>query len=65
MYIFDVRCPHCKNHMKFSSQEMNIEKKRKSCVYCGKSFPIRQNISPTGPKQLNAEFSTFSVEPKH
>ena len=35
-----VRCPNCGNTMKCEPKGENLRKKRKSCVYCGKSFGV-------------------------
>ncbi len=39
-----VRCPHCKNSMKYQSQSTILADKRKQCVYCPKSFGVHDNI---------------------
>ncbi|MFO7711496.1 MAG: hypothetical protein R6V53_07030 [Candidatus Woesearchaeota archaeon] len=35
--VITVRCPHCKNKMKYQAAKLN---RRKVCVYCGKSFKV-------------------------
>lgn len=37
-------CPKCKNKMKYKSQDKIITGKRKTCVYCGKSFSVGENV---------------------
>jgi len=37
-------CPKCKNRMKYQSQDKILTGKRKACVYCGRSFLVRENI---------------------
>jgi len=39
-----LKCPKCKNNMKYQSMDGNIIGKSKRCVYCGRSFKIRDNI---------------------
>lgn len=41
-----LRCPNCKNTMKYMTQKAGdtILGKQKVCVYCGKSFSVRNNI---------------------
>ncbi|MBI2134935.1 hypothetical protein HYU09_03015 [Candidatus Woesearchaeota archaeon] len=41
--MFLLQCPKCKNRMKYSSAGLISEKNKKRCVYCGKSFSVRQN----------------------
>jgi|SaaInlStandDraft_4_1057021.scaffolds.fasta_scaffold26098_3 hypothetical protein len=40
MYL--VKCPSCKNNMKYQPRG-SLDKKKKRCVYCGKSFTIHSN----------------------
>ncbi|MBL7055835.1 hypothetical protein ISS07_02900 [Candidatus Woesearchaeota archaeon] len=42
--LFLLKCPNCKHEMKYDSAGPVSEKKRKRCVYCGKSYPVRKNI---------------------
>ncbi|MBD3164807.1 hypothetical protein GF323_06430 [Candidatus Woesearchaeota archaeon] len=42
--IFLVRCPKCKHTMRYQSKTMILAGKRKSCVYCGRSFKARNNL---------------------
>jgi len=37
-----LRCPKCKNQMNYESVG-RITKKRKRCVYCGKSFKVSES----------------------
>jgi uncharacterized Zn finger protein len=39
-----LKCPSCKNNMKYASLKKEISKCRKRCVYCGKTFKILGNI---------------------
>jgi len=41
--IYLLKCPACRNKMKYSPMKAG-DKKRKACVYCGKSFSIIGNI---------------------
>jgi hypothetical protein len=45
MRIFLLRCPKCKNTMKYQSKDSILTGKRKACVYCGKSFLVRKNLT--------------------
>ncbi len=40
--IILVRCPHCKQRMRYQPQN-NLISKRKTCVYCGRSFAINED----------------------
>ena len=40
--MFLLRCPHCKNDMKYHTDALTD--KRKKCVYCPKSFVVRPNV---------------------
>ncbi|MBI2140022.1 hypothetical protein HYU14_03795 [Candidatus Woesearchaeota archaeon] len=65
MKLFLVRCPHCHNAMKYSCDDDILTGKRKACVYCGKSFLVRKNL--TAQKEKSPTMTTFSVsfdEPK-
>lgn len=42
--ILLLRCPKCKNNMKYNATSIYLSDKRKRCVYCGKSFKIKDNI---------------------
>lgn len=42
--VIELRCPHCNNTMKYATQDRKVYKKRKTCVYCGKSFRVDTNI---------------------
>jgi len=39
-----LKCPKCKHNMKYQAKSMILAKKRKQCVYCGKSFLVGENI---------------------
>gem|GEM_PF-1095639 len=42
--ILILRCPKCKNNMKYNAASILLADKRKRCVYCGRSFKIKDNI---------------------
>jgi len=44
MRVFILRCPRCKNEMKYQSKDSILIKKRKKCVYCGKDFKVSDYI---------------------
>jgi hypothetical protein len=51
--ILTLRCPHCCSFMNYSPRGEFLNK-RKSCVFCGKSFVInRDNISPQTLSQVH------------
>lgn len=35
-----LKCPQCKNEMKYQTNDTLLKNKRKTCVYCGKNFKI-------------------------
>ena len=37
-----MKCPKCKNKMKYQSKEMYLAGKKKKCVYCGKNFAVNK-----------------------
>ena len=39
-----LRCPKCKQKMKYQPRDVILTKKVKRCVYCGKSFKVWENI---------------------
>jgi uncharacterized protein YbaR (Trm112 family) len=39
-----LKCPKCKNSMKYMPLKQGIIGKSKKCVYCGKNFNVRDNI---------------------
>lgn len=41
---FLLRCPKCKNKMMYQAMDSKLMGKRKSCVYCGRSFSVKENI---------------------
>ena len=45
MKILFLKCPKCENTMKYQSRDTILTNKRKICVYCGKSFLIRENMA--------------------
>ena len=42
--MFLLRCPRCKQTMKYQCLGGKLEKKRKSCVYCGRNYEVKNNI---------------------
>ncbi|MBS3102705.1 hypothetical protein J4458_04645 [Candidatus Woesearchaeota archaeon] len=42
--ILLLKCPKCSNQMKYQSQNMILTGKRKRCVYCGKTYNVRNSI---------------------
>ncbi len=42
--MFLLKCPKCGNKMKYQSKGIVLTGKRKRCVYCGKSYKIRDSI---------------------
>lgn len=48
MRIFLLRCPKCKNTMKYGGRDSILTGKRKVCVYCGRSFLVRKHIAQEG-----------------
>jgi len=38
--MFLVRCPKCKNKMKYNPLDGKVKGKKKRCVYCGYTFTI-------------------------
>jgi len=42
--MFLLQCPGCKNRMKYQNRGSIIIKKSKKCVYCGRSFKVRDSI---------------------
>jgi len=41
--IYLLKCPGCKHNMKYSPMKSGSNK-RKTCVYCGRSFAVIGNI---------------------
>ncbi|MFT4309078.1 MAG: hypothetical protein ACMXYL_01165 [Candidatus Woesearchaeota archaeon] len=41
MRTYDTKCPKCGNTQKFQSIKGLTIKSRKKCVYCGKSYNVR------------------------
>ncbi|MEA3430959.1 MAG: hypothetical protein U9R08_06830 [Nanoarchaeota archaeon] len=42
--MFLLKCPKCKNQMKYATRDSFLTKKVKKCVYCNKSFSVKDNI---------------------
>jgi hypothetical protein len=42
--MFLLQCPKCKQQMKYESRNEEIFRKKKRCVYCGKTFDVRKNL---------------------
>ena len=43
--LFSLRCPRCHNVMKYNSMDSNITGKSKQCVYCNRSFKVKDNVT--------------------
>jgi len=41
--VYLLQCPECKNRMKYATAGI-LSDKRKTCVYCGKSFKTRDRV---------------------
>ncbi len=39
-----LRCPGCKNTMKYQSKGTSLQGKAKRCVYCGKSYQVKSAV---------------------
>jgi len=46
-----LRCPKCKNKMKYGGRTFLLGNKRKACVYCGISFKVKENIIEEAEQQ--------------
>jgi uncharacterized protein YbaR (Trm112 family) len=42
--ILLLKCPNCKNNMKYMPLKTGVIGKSKKCVYCGKNYNVRDNI---------------------
>jgi uncharacterized protein YbaR (Trm112 family) len=42
--MFLLKCPKCKNNMKYQTEDQILTKKVKRCVYCGRSFKVKDRI---------------------
>lgn len=51
-----VRCPQCGNHMQYQPSDNSITDKTKTCVYCNKSFKVRDHLAAHAPDAPTAEF---------
>ncbi|MEK6822375.1 MAG: hypothetical protein AABY13_00985 [Nanoarchaeota archaeon] len=52
-----VRCPQCGNSMKYQPSK-TLAGKSKQCVYCGRSFRVKDRITSGVSKAFSAEFQT-------
>jgi len=44
-YKFIVKCPHCSKLQGYIPRERKIQpNSRKNCIFCGKSFKIKENL---------------------
>jgi predicted nucleic acid-binding Zn-ribbon protein len=59
-----LKCPHCKNNMKYAPKERAKKSNRKRCVYCGKIFDANSNIlrELKSPKKKTRQRSSFESE---
>ncbi|MBD3310140.1 hypothetical protein GF351_02890 [Candidatus Woesearchaeota archaeon] len=42
--ILLLKCPKCKNNMRYQGRAVYVGDKRKRCVYCGHSFRISERV---------------------
>ncbi len=42
--LFLLKCPKCKNNMKYETRSMILFKKRKVCVYCNHHYSVKDAI---------------------
>jgi len=42
--LLTLRCPNCKNTMKYQWDGKPVSQKKKRCVYCPKSYSVKGNI---------------------
>jgi len=43
-YMFLLRCPKCRNQMKYHTSCLILAGKKKRCVYCGRTYAVKDNI---------------------
>ncbi|NQU79201.1 hypothetical protein HQ545_05540 [Candidatus Woesearchaeota archaeon] len=43
-FYFLLRCPGCGHNMKYHTITRILSDKRKSCVYCGRSFKVKEHV---------------------
>ena len=43
-FYFLLMCPNCGNKMKYHTTTIILSGKNKRCVYCGKSFSIKDRV---------------------
>ena len=43
-FYFLLRCPGCGHDMKYHTGTRVLAEKRKRCVYCGRSFRVRDHV---------------------
>ncbi len=43
-FFFLVKCPSCGNKMKYHSTTKILSGKKKRCVYCGRSFSVKDHV---------------------
>ncbi|MEK6886995.1 MAG: hypothetical protein AABW88_04125 [Nanoarchaeota archaeon] len=41
---FLLQCPKCKSRMKYATDTLLLQDKRKICVYCNKSFKAKEQV---------------------
>lgn len=42
-----LKCPECRNTMKYQNRDSSVKGKAKRCVYCGRSYQVRPAIIST------------------
>lgn len=43
-FEFLLQCPKCHHRMKYATNTIFLSNKRKSCVYCGKSYKAKECV---------------------
>lgn len=43
-FYFLLRCPGCGHDMRYHTDTRVLPGKRKSCVYCGRSFTVKDHV---------------------
>lgn len=42
--MFLLKCPRCRNQMKYQTRDISVIGKRKACVYCNFSMDVRKSV---------------------
>ena len=43
-FYFLLKCPKCGHSMRYHTTTRVLSDRRKSCVYCGKSFKVKEHV---------------------